>query len=77
MRLPRCHSTNLNGPVPTRPLPEFISAVVLPSGALPAIAFLDRIGRAAMSSGSSGEGPVVWMRKVSGSTISKLFIWRV
>ena len=26
---------------------------------------------------SSGAGPLVWMRKVSGSTISKLFIERV
>ena len=33
MRLPRCHATNLNGPVPTRPLPALSSAEVLPSGA--------------------------------------------
>jgi len=77
MRLPRCHSTNLNGPVPTRPLPALSSAEVLPSAAGPAIAFFDRIGSAARSSGSSGAGPLVWMRSVIGSTISKLFIERV
>ena len=31
----RCHSTNLNGPVPTRPMPALSSAEVLPSAAPP------------------------------------------
>ena len=74
---PRCHDTNLNGPVPTRPLPALSSAEVLPSGAAPAAALCDRMGSAATLSGISGAGPSVWMRTVSGSTISKLFIWRV
>jgi hypothetical protein len=75
--LPRFHSTNLNGPVPTSPSPRLSSAVVLPSGAAPAAAVCDRIGRPERSSGSSGAGEAVEMRKVSGSTISSLVTCRV
>ena len=75
--LPRFQSTNLNGPVPTSPSPRLSSAVVLPSGAAPAAAVRDRIGRPERSSGSSGAGEPVEMRRVSGSTISSLVTCRV